>query len=92
MTRLDIPRGHGGLDSLFLVPILGQDKTDQRPEEKQDGSLQAKRLQSYTNQHIGTWVWEVRPGGALGLGFILGGPVPHALGLTKMWRGLMYLP
>lgn len=79
-TRLDLPRDHGEPESLFLVPILGEDKTDQRPEEKQDGSLQAKRLQSYTNQYIGTWVKGLCPDGAVGLGFITGGLCPSSFG------------
>lgn len=79
----------GGLN---LVPVLGEDKMDQRPEEKQDGGLQVKWLQSYPIGTLelwcghwvqrGLWVW-------VSLEEVT---APHALGLTGRWRGLVYLP
>lgn len=69
------------------VPVLGKDKKDQRPEEKQDGGLQAKRLQSYSNRHIRALVWELGPEGALRLGFIKGGQCPLRLGSHQKVAG-----
>lgn len=44
-----------GDPNLFLVPVLGQDKMDQGPEGKQDGSHEGKWLQSCKN-------WDREPG------------------------------